>query len=138
MTNNDTMNVEKSVALNEFLDYAETWVRGVVDDEEGSDDWRRVCKTIVERMTCGHCLDVEHPNHPLVRFSADDMISQRNLAQEIMSMFQEPRFRGIVHSFFHSGGMNHSEFNELWDEYLDFLWVLDDCEDDSENESQCE
>lgn len=78
---------------------------------------------------------VDDPTHPFTRYVSYDKTHYQNLKQlrdDVRNVIQNSRVRGYATSFFHSGGVNYEEMEDLFDDFWDFAEGSYD-DDDFEN-----
>ena len=108
-----------SAGLNVFLDKAAAFRDGFRDHRE----MHAVAVAITTALLDGIAKSVDDPTHPFHRYVSYDKTHQQNfrqLRQDVRNVIQEPRTRGYANSFFHSGGVNYDEMDELFDDFWDF------------------
>jgi hypothetical protein len=124
---------------NQWLDTASEFKKGYRDHQ----NLHRVATAIIDRVESGLKLPESDPMHSFARYGSYDKTIVANLAtlaQDIMAEFQNPHLRQYVVSFFHSGGANHEELEDLFDLFTEFCdhAVIRDPEDESDDESESE
>jgi hypothetical protein len=108
-----------SAGLNAFLDTATAFRDSFRDHRE----MHAVAVAITVTLLDGLGKPIEDPTHPFNRYVSYDKSYHQNfrqLRQDVRNILQEPRTRGYATSFFHDGGVNYEDMDELFDEFWDF------------------
>lgn len=125
---------------NKWLDTAAEFKRDYVDHNR----LHTVATVIVNLIEAGLKRDPSDPMHSFNRYGAyekDYDANMATLAQDVMADIQEPHLRQYVVSFFHSGGANHEELADLFDEFTEFCdhaVIRDETDDESATDSESE
>ena len=108
-----------SAGLNIFLDKAAAFRDSFRDHRE----MHAVAVAITTALLNGFGKQINDPTHPFNRYVSYDKTYNQNfiqLRQDVRNAIQEPRIRGYATSFFHDGGVNYDEMDELFDDFWDF------------------
>ena len=90
-----------------------------------SPNYSFVLQTVKKHLLTNVTPNLDDVNHPFNKYADETLCTNAlitKLCSDIMSMFQEPRYREIVLSFFHGGGAHREQIDELMDAY----WVYVD------------
>jgi hypothetical protein len=119
--------------LNEFMDRLSEFKQTFVNDGRA---YRTVAAHIVDALSANWHLETENPNHPFAMYATDDEVANfRNLSNVIRPLCaNNAEERGVVVSFFHSGGANHEDLEELLDDFSDFADCINHPEEDGDDE----
>jgi hypothetical protein len=122
-----------SAGLNVFLDKASAFRDSFRDHRE----MHAVAVAITAALLDGIAKPVYDPTHPFNRYVSYDKShfqNLRQLRQDVRNVIQNSRTRGYATSFFHSGGVNYDDMEDLFDDFWDFAeGSYDDDDDDFEN-----
>lgn len=120
-----------SAELNLFLDKAAAFRDSFRDHRE----MHAVAVAITSMLLDGIGKPVDDPTHPFHRYVSYDKTHYQNLKQlrdDVRNVIQESHTRGYATSFFHSGGVNFEDMEDLFDDFWDFAEGSYD-DDDFEN-----